>query len=55
MKHPKFTITIEQDAAGIYVASVAEITGCHTQGATLEEVLERLKEAIVVSLETPPT
>lgn len=46
-----FTVIIEQDEDGIYVANVPEIEGCHTQGKTLQEVLERIKEAIEVCLE----
>ncbi|MBU4069826.1 MAG: type II toxin-antitoxin system HicB family antitoxin [Nanoarchaeota archaeon] len=46
-----FTILIEQDEDGVYVAMVPEIQGCYTQGKTLPEVLERIKEAIEVCLE----
>lgn len=46
-----FNVFIEQDEDGIYVAKVPEIEGCYTQGKTLEEVMERIKEAIVVCLE----
>jgi len=46
-----FNVLIEQDEDGVYVASVPEIEGCHTQGKTLQEVLERIKEAIEVCLE----
>jgi predicted RNase H-like HicB family nuclease len=46
-----FTILIEQDEDGIYVAKVPEIAGCHTQGKTVEEALERIREAIEVCLE----
>ena len=46
-----FTVIIEQDEDGIYVANVPEIEGCYTQGKTLQEVLERIKEAIHVCLE----
>jgi predicted RNase H-like HicB family nuclease len=46
-----FTVLIEQDEDGIYVARVPELEGCYTQGKTLEEVLERVKEAIEVCLE----
>ncbi|MEK6935177.1 MAG: type II toxin-antitoxin system HicB family antitoxin, partial [Nanoarchaeota archaeon] len=31
-----------------YVAKVPEIEGCYTQGKTLQETLERIKEAIEV-------
>jgi predicted RNase H-like HicB family nuclease len=46
-----FNVFIEQDEDGIYVAKVPELEGCYTQGKTLEEVMERIKEAIEVCLE----
>lgn len=46
-----FTVLIEQDEDGIYVARVPELEGCYTQGKNLEEVLARIKEAIEVCLE----
>ena len=46
-----FTVMIEQDEDGWYVASVPDIQGCHTQGKTIPEVLERIKEAIELCLE----
>ena len=50
-KEYDFTVFIEQDEDGIYVAKVPDIEGCYTQGKTLQEVLERIKEAIEVCLE----
>lgn len=46
-----FTVIIEKDEDGFFVASVPEIEGCYTQGKTLQEVLERIKEVIEVCLE----
>ena len=46
-----FNVFIEQDEDGMYVAKAPEIQGCYTQGKTLQEVLERIKEAIDVCLE----
>ena len=46
-----FDVLIEQDEDGIYVAKVPEIDGCYTQGKTLQEVVDRIKEAIEVCLE----
>ncbi|MFZ2603552.1 MAG: type II toxin-antitoxin system HicB family antitoxin [Candidatus Omnitrophota bacterium] len=46
-----FTVLIEQDEDGIYIAKVPEIDGCYTQGKSVEEVLKRIKEAIEVCLE----
>ena len=42
------TVLIEQDEDGIYVAKVPDIPGCYTQGKTVEQVMERIKEAIEV-------
>jgi len=47
----EFNVVIEKDEEGLYVASVPDIPGCHTQGKTLNQVLERIKEAIEVCLE----
>jgi predicted RNase H-like HicB family nuclease len=47
----EFTIIIEQDEDGIYVASVPELEGCHTQAKTLDELRVRIKEAIQLYLE----
>jgi len=46
-----FTVLIEQDEDGIYVAKVPDIQGCYTQGKTIQQVMERIKEAIQVCLE----
>ena len=46
-----FTVFIEQDEDGIYVAKVPELVGCYTQGKTIEQVMERIKEAIEVCIE----
>jgi len=46
-----FTVLIEQDEEGWYVATVPDIQGCYTQGRTIPEVLDRIREAIEVCLE----
>lgn len=47
----EYSIVIEQDEDGIYVASVPELEGCHTQAKTLDELRERVKEAVELYLE----
>ena len=42
-----YTVIIEQDEDGIYVAKVPDILGCHTQGKTVAEATERIQEAIL--------
>lgn len=47
----KFAVVVERDEDGYYVASVPELPGCHTQAKTLDELMNRVKEAIEVYLE----
>lgn len=46
-----FTVLIERDEDGVYVGSVPSLKGCHTQGKTMDELLENIKEAIELCLE----
>lgn len=46
-----FVVLIEQDPQGLYVATVPDIQGCYTQGKTIDQTIERIKEAIQVCLE----
>jgi len=46
-----FNILIEEDENGILVASVPELRGCHTQAASLDELMIRIREAIELCLE----
>ncbi len=46
-----FTVLVEQDEDGWFVAKVPDLQGCATQGKTVAEVLERVKEAIQVCVE----
>ncbi|MBA2244964.1 MAG: type II toxin-antitoxin system HicB family antitoxin [Gemmatimonadetes bacterium] len=47
----EFHVVIERDAEGSYVASVPELRGCHTQAHSLDELMERVREAIELCLE----
>ena len=47
----RLTVIIERDDDGYYVASVPELRGCHTQGKSLDEVMERIEEAALLCLE----
>ncbi|MBI2171624.1 MAG: type II toxin-antitoxin system HicB family antitoxin [Chloroflexi bacterium] len=44
-------VVIEKDEDGYYVASVPELRGCHTQGKTLDEVIENIRDAASLCLE----
>ena len=51
-KSMDFTVLIEQGEDSMYVGIVPDIEGCYTQGKTIPEVLERIKEAIEVCIES---
>ncbi len=42
----KYTAIIEKDSEGWFVSEVLELPGCHTQGKSVEQLMERTKEAI---------
>ena len=47
----EFTVLIERDRDGYYVAEVPELRGCHTQARSLDDLMERIGEAILLCLE----
>ncbi len=47
----EFSVIVERDEEGYYVASVPELPGCHTQARSLDKLLERIREAIELCLE----
>jgi predicted RNase H-like HicB family nuclease len=51
-KTREFVIVIERDEDGWYVASVPELRGCHTQARSLDELTQRIREAISLCLQT---
>jgi predicted RNase H-like HicB family nuclease len=46
----KFTVVIERDEEGYYVASVPALRGCHTQAKTLDTLMKRVREVIELCL-----
>jgi predicted RNase H-like HicB family nuclease len=50
-RHHAFTVLIEQDEDGYYVATVPALKSCYTQAKTLEELYPRIKEVIELCLE----
>jgi len=47
----RFTVVLERDEDGLYVASVPALKGCHTQGKSLDQVMQRVREAAELWLE----
>ena len=50
-KKHEFSVIVERDKDGYYVASVPQLRGCHTQARSLDKLLERVREAIELCLE----
>jgi predicted RNase H-like HicB family nuclease len=44
----EFSVVIERDEEGYYVASVPALPGCHTQARSLDELMDRVREAIAL-------
>ncbi len=47
----EFNVIIEKDSEGYFVASVPTLKGCHTQAKSLDNLMERIQEAIALCLE----
>lgn len=47
----EFNVLIEKDTDGYFVATVPSLRGCHTQAKLLNELIERIQEAIALCLE----
>ena len=46
-----YNVIIEKDEDGYFVATVPELPGCHTQAKSLDELNQRIEEAIALYLE----
>ncbi|HEY3137009.1 MAG TPA: type II toxin-antitoxin system HicB family antitoxin [Blastocatellia bacterium] len=46
-----FTVLIEQDEDGFYVATVPALKSCYTQAKKLEDLYPRIREVIALCLE----
>jgi predicted RNase H-like HicB family nuclease len=47
----EFSVVIEKDEDGYFVASVPALRGCHTQAKSLDVLMKRIREAIELCLE----
>jgi predicted RNase H-like HicB family nuclease len=46
----KFTVIIERDEDGYYVATVPALHGCHTQAKSQDVLMKRVREVIKLCL-----
>ena len=46
-----FTVIIEKDENGTFIAEVPDLKGCYTQGETVEDAMKTITEVIEMCLE----
>jgi predicted RNase H-like HicB family nuclease len=51
MKDYNFTVVVERDEDGNFLAIVPALQGCYTEGSTKEEALEFVKDTIALHIE----
>ena len=47
----EFYVVIEKDEDGFYVGEVPQLRACYSQGRTVNELMERMREVIALCLE----
>ena len=51
MKSREFYVVIEKDEDGLYVGEVPQLKACYSQGETIDELMENIREVIEMCLE----
>lgn len=46
-----FYVLIEKDEDGIFIGEVPQLSGCYSQGKTLDELMNNIREVIELCLE----
>ena len=50
----EFYVVIEKDEDGFYVGEVPGLKGCYSQGKSIEELMENMREVIELCIEDEP-
>ena len=48
----EFYVVIEKDEDGYYVGEVPQLKACYSQGETIDELMDNIKEVIELCLES---
>jgi predicted RNase H-like HicB family nuclease len=51
MKGKEFYVVIERDENGIYIGEVPQLKACYSQGETIDELMQNIREVIDMCLE----
>lgn len=47
----EFYVLIEKDGDGFFVGEIPQLRACYSQGRTIDELMENMKEAVALALE----
>ena len=50
----EFYVVIERDEDGFFVGEVPQLRACYSQGRTLDELMDNIREVIELRLEDQP-
>jgi predicted RNase H-like HicB family nuclease len=51
MTRKEFYVMIERDEDGIYIGEVPQLKACYSQGETIDELMQNMREVIEMCLE----
>ncbi|MFZ1321002.1 MAG: type II toxin-antitoxin system HicB family antitoxin [Ignavibacteria bacterium] len=51
MKNYNFTVVIDKDEDGNYLAICPSLQGCYTEGSSMEEAMELIEDAVRLHIE----
>ncbi len=51
MKNKEFYVVIERDEDGIYIGEVPQLKACYSQGETVDELIQNIREVIRTCIE----
>lgn len=51
MKSKEFYVVIERDEDGTYIGEVPQLKACYSQGDTVDELMENIREVVEMCLE----
>lgn len=51
MANKEFYVVIERDEDGLYIGEVPQLKACYSQGETIDELMQNIREVIEMCLE----
>ncbi len=55
MRNKEFYVVIERDEDGVHIGEVPQLKACYSQGETIDELMQNMREVIETCLEESTT